>query len=100
MQAVEFKTIIQEGTIKMPNATELPAGAQVKVIVMWERAEDEVNIEEPIIINATEMEEDNSSFSPGNARPNEKPSDFAGIWKNRKKVDAKKLRQRAWARRK
>lgn len=28
--------------------------------------------------------------------PGEKPSDFAGIWKNRKKVDAKKLRKRAW----
>lgn len=28
----------------------------------------------------------------------EKPSDFAGIWKNRKKVDAKKLRKRAWQR--
>ncbi len=41
----------------------------------------------------------NFSFVPGNAQPDEKPSDFAGIWKNRKKVDAKKLQQRAWARR-
>lgn len=32
----------------------------------------------------------------GNFAPGEKPSDFAGIWKNRKKVDAKKLRKRAW----
>lgn len=30
----------------------------------------------------------------------EKPSDFAGIWKSRKKLDAKKLRQRAWQRKK
>ena len=30
----------------------------------------------------------------------EKPSDFAGIWKSRKKVDAKKLRERAWRRKK
>ncbi len=30
----------------------------------------------------------------------EKPSDFAGIWKKRKKVDAKKLRKQAWQRKK
>lgn len=36
----------------------------------------------------------------GNYAPGEKPSDFAGIWKNRKKVDAKKLRKQAWQRKK
>lgn len=36
----------------------------------------------------------------GEYAPGEKPSDFAGIWKNRKKVDAKKLRQKAWLRKK
>ena len=36
----------------------------------------------------------------GESAPGEKPSDFAGIWKNRKKVDAKKLRQKAWQRKK
>ncbi|MBU6340344.1 MAG: hypothetical protein KGS48_02510, partial [Bacteroidetes bacterium] len=30
--------------------------------------------------------------------PGEKPSDFAGIWKTRKKIDAKKLREKAWRR--
>jgi len=30
----------------------------------------------------------------------EKPSDFAGIWKNRKKIDSNKLRRKAWTRRK
>lgn len=34
----------------------------------------------------------------GNFASNEKPSDFAGIWKNRKKVDAQKLRKQAWQR--
>ncbi len=33
-------------------------------------------------------------------KTSEKPSDFAGIWKNRKKIDAKKLRKRAWQRKK
>lgn len=30
----------------------------------------------------------------------EKPSDFAGIWKNRKKIDSNKLRRKARTRRK
>ena len=34
----------------------------------------------------------------GEYAPGEKPSDFGGIWKGRKKVDAKKLRQKAWQR--
>ncbi len=36
----------------------------------------------------------------GDYKPGEKPSDFAGIWKARKKVDAKKLRKKAWQRKK
>lgn len=36
----------------------------------------------------------------GDYAPGEKPSDFAGIWKSRKKVDAKKLRKQAWQRKK
>ncbi len=38
------------------------------------------------------------SFTKGNYTSSEKPSDFAGIWKNRKKIDAKKLRERLWNR--
>ena len=34
----------------------------------------------------------------GNFSAGEKPSDFAGIWKNKKKSDAKKLRKQAWQR--
>lgn len=30
----------------------------------------------------------------------EKPSDFGGIWKNRKKIDSNKQCRKAWARRK
>ena len=41
-----------------------------------------------------------NSFVKGNYTSSEKPSDFAGIWKNRKKIDAKKLRERAWKRKK
>ena len=37
-----------------------------------------------------------SALQQGTFSPGEKPSDFAGIWKNRKKVDAKKLRKQAW----
>ncbi len=37
----------------------------------------------------------------GDYKANDKPSDFAGIWKKRKtKVDAKKLRKKAWTRKK
>ena len=36
----------------------------------------------------------------GEYAPGEKPSDFAGIWAGRKKVDANKLRQKAWQRKK
>ena len=41
-----------------------------------------------------------SALQQGNFSVGEKPSDFAGIWKNRKKVDAKKLRKQAWQRKK
>lgn len=37
-------------------------------------------------------------FQEGTFAASEKPSDFAGIWKNRKKVDAQKLRNKAWQR--
>jgi len=37
-----------------------------------------------------------ASVTPGAFTPSEKPSDFAGIWSNRKKVDVKKLRRKAW----
>lgn len=40
------------------------------------------------------------TFTKGSYQPFEKPSDFAGIWKNRPRVDAKKLRQQAWKRKK
>ncbi len=40
------------------------------------------------------------SITKGNYTPSEKPSDFAGIWKNRRKVDARKLRKKAWQRKK
>lgn len=36
----------------------------------------------------------------GEYAPGEKPSDFAGIWKSRKKLDAQKLRKKAWQRKK
>lgn len=39
-----------------------------------------------------------ASLVSGSFTTLEKPSDFAGIWKNRKKPDAKKLRKRAWQR--
>ena len=39
--------------------------------------------------NATE---DISSLTKGHYAPSEKPSDYSGIWKNRKKLDSKKLR--------
>ncbi len=41
-----------------------------------------------------------TAFTKGSYTTSEKPSDYAGIWKNRKKIDAKKLRQRAWRRKK
>ena len=47
--------------------------------------------------NATE---DIPSLTKGHYAPSEKPSDYSGIWKNRKKIDSKKLRQRAWKRKK
>jgi hypothetical protein len=40
------------------------------------------------------------SITKGNYTPTEKPSDFAGIWKNPRKVDARKLRKKAWQRKK
>ncbi len=40
------------------------------------------------------------SFTQGNYTASEKPSDFAGIWKKRPKVDAGKLRKKAWQRKK
>lgn len=40
------------------------------------------------------------SISHGSYTTGEKPSDFAGIWAKRKKIDAKKLRQQAWQRKK
>lgn len=41
-----------------------------------------------------------TAFTAGQFEGHEKPSDFAGIWKKRKKTDAKKLRERAWRRKK
>ena len=38
------------------------------------------------------------SITQGNYASSEKPSDFAGIWQKRPKVDAKKLREKAWQR--
>ena len=38
----------------------------------------------------------NTALVEGNFSTLEKPSDFAGIWKKRKKVNAKKLRKQAW----
>jgi hypothetical protein len=40
------------------------------------------------------------SFIKGSYLSHEKPSDFAGIWKNRKKIDANQLRKKAWQRKK
>ena len=60
-------------------------------------------------VEAVEQSDTDSSDIPhatkngmirGDYAPGEKPSDFAGIWKSRKKMDAKKLRQRAWQRKK
>ncbi len=41
-----------------------------------------------------------ASVTSGTFTPLEKPSDFAGIWSKRKKLDAKKLRRKAWQRKK
>jgi hypothetical protein len=41
-----------------------------------------------------------SLMTLGDYKDGEKPSDFAGIWRNRKKIDAKQLRKRAWRRKK
>lgn len=41
-----------------------------------------------------------SSLTKGSYIPTEKPSDYAGIWKKRPKVDAQKLRKKAWQRKK
>jgi hypothetical protein len=46
------------------------------------------------------MVETIATFTQGDYKSSEKPSDFAGIWKNKPKTDAKKLRQRAWSRKK
>lgn len=100
MQAVEFKTIIQDGIIKLPDLEELSAGTEVKVIVMWADSSNTQMADEQEDMDLSPVEITDFSFTPGNAHSNEKPSDFAGIWKNRKKINAKKLRQRAWARRK
>lgn len=40
--------------------------------------------------------EDIPTLTKGEYRLSEKPSDFGGIWKNRKKLDANNIRQRAW----
>ncbi len=40
------------------------------------------------------------SMTKGNYQPQEKPSDYAGIWKNRKQTDIQKLRKKAWQRKK
>ncbi len=40
--------------------------------------------------------EDIPTITKGEYRLSEKPSDFGGIWKNRKKLDANNIRQRAW----
>lgn len=37
-------------------------------------------------------------FARGLYSAGEKPSDYAGIWKGRKKIDAQQLRKRAWQR--
>ena len=39
-----------------------------------------------------------NGMEPGEYAPGEKPSDFAGIWKGRKRVDGGNLRKRAWRR--
>ena len=41
-----------------------------------------------------------AAMTSGVFLPSEKPSDFIGIWKSRKKLDARKLRKRAWQRKK
>lgn len=41
-----------------------------------------------------------ASMQEGSFTAQEKPSDHAGIWKNKKKIDAQKLRKRAWQRKK
>ncbi len=40
------------------------------------------------------------SLTKGNYTPTEKPSDFAGIWNKKPKIDAQKLRKKAWQRKK
>ena len=45
-------------------------------------------------------EENIPSLTKGHYSQSEKPSDYFGIWKNRKKIDSEKLRQRAWKRKK
>lgn len=44
--------------------------------------------------------ESGANFTKGDYNAFEKPSDFAGIWKNKPKTDAKKLRKQAWSRKK
>ena len=40
------------------------------------------------------------SITQGSYTASEKPSDFAGIWRKRAKIDARKLREKAWQRKK
>ena len=47
------------------------------------------------IVNENTIE-DLPTLIKGEYRFSEKPSDFEGIWKNRKKLDANNIRQRAW----
>jgi hypothetical protein len=100
MQAVEFKTIIQDGIIQVPEVEALTAGTEVKVIVMWSDAAEPPQESEQFLMNEPIDNAYQDIFIAGKALPDEKPSDFAGIWKNRKKISATQLRQRAWARRK
>ena len=52
-------------------------------------------------VKASKNEEVISALVKGSFQADEKPSDFAGIWKNRKKkTDATKLRKKAWTRKK
>lgn len=39
-----------------------------------------------------------NGMEPGEYASGEKPSDFAGIWKGRKKFEGRELRRRAWRR--
>lgn len=58
------------------------------------------NVEHKTDIEQHTEQSPSLSITKGNYTPSEKPSDFAGIWKNRRKVDARKLRKKAWQRKK